>query len=642
MSWYRTGKINLTNGSRDVVGVGTDFVQNISPGFALLAPDGKLYEIASVTAAAAVRLADPYQGADAVDASYAVLQMTGFVQQLSTAVTDLISRYGEVLLAFESGELVGSGLQLKGVLNSEADLPATPALGDAYLIGTSLYVFAGVTGWKSQNIAGVTPKGAWAAETAYAVNDLVNYAGAQYRRKVAGMSANAPSLDAANWGLFVDRGATGPAGVTPRGPWDAGLAYAINDLVAYGGSQYRRKSAGTTPGDPAADDANWELFVKKGQDGTGSVVSVNGAGPDGAGNVVVPIPVRSVAGKTGDGTGNVVLDVADVSGAAPLSRVGDAGSVAFRNRIINGDMRIAQRSAGAIAAGQSGYPADRHLFVSSLGTVNIARSASAPPGFFGSSSMSVSAAATASAGQYIQLQHKIEGLNVADLGFGTASASQCVLAFWVNSSVVGNYYVGIRNSALTRSFIVKYTINQANTWERKVMVIPGCTDGTWLLDNNTGFIVTWDLGSGSDFQGAAGAWQNGLASCGADRANWIGTAGASFLLTGLQLEPGSIATPFERRPYGVELGLCERYTRVANIEQRVYGAGAGATYSAPYPFPTMRATPTATQIAAGSTINASSATLSMYTSSLGLSTLVPAAAGDCYVTARSYLLTAEL
>jgi hypothetical protein len=323
-TWYRIGTISLTNGQKQITGVGTDFVQNINPGFALLAPDGRLYEIDSISAAGAALLVDPYQGATIASANYAILQTTGFVQQMAVAVTDLISRYGFLLTAFDTGQLVGAGLNIKDILLSEANLPGSPAVGDAYFIGTAIYVFTGSSGWKHQSVAGVIPTGAWNANTVYAYNNLAGYGGAQYRRKTDGASASAPDADPVNWEVFVQRGAIGPAGVTPRGAWNAGTAYVLNDTATLKGSQYRRIVAGTTATSPENDAVNWELFLSKGLDGLGAVVTVNGKGPDGAGNVAL---VKADVGlSNADNTSDVNKPVSTAMAGELAGKVNKAGA----------------------------------------------------------------------------------------------------------------------------------------------------------------------------------------------------------------------------------------------------------------------------------------------------------------------------
>lgn len=290
MSWYRTGTISVNNGASAITGVGTLFVSNIKEGYALLAPDLSVYEVANISSDTSFDIVGTYRGSNVTGGVYAIFQTQGYVRDLLNQVTDLLNTFGAFRDAYNNGDLVGTGLELKGILNSPADLPPSPAEGDAYLIGTSIYVYTTGDGWKNSNIAGVIPRGVWSAGTAYAYNDLVTYQGAQWRRIVAGTSAGNPATDTTNWAIFVskgDTGDTGPAGVNPRGVWNALTAYAVSDLVTYFGSTWRRIVAGTTATPPDVDTTNWAVFAAKGVDGTGAVSTVNSIGPDLSGNVVI-------------------------------------------------------------------------------------------------------------------------------------------------------------------------------------------------------------------------------------------------------------------------------------------------------------------------------------------------------------------
>jgi hypothetical protein len=233
----------------------------------------------------------------------------------------------------------------------------------------------------------------------------------------------------------------------------------------------------------------------------------------------------------------------------------------MRNRIINGDMRIDQRNAGAAVT----PAADSHIIdrftagITQASKMTFQQSSIAPAGFNNSLSVTVASAPTVGASDWFGFFQKIEGYNVADFGFGAAGASTVTLSFWVRSSVTGTYGGSLMNSAQNRSYPYNYTISAANTWEKKTVSIAGDTAGTWLTTNLTGFLLVWSLGAGSTFLGTANAWgtTNALGTSG--QINWVTNAGATFYITGVQLEPGTVATPFERRSYGAELALCQRY-----------------------------------------------------------------------------------
>jgi hypothetical protein len=237
----------------------------------------------------------------------------------------------------------------------------------------------------------------------------------------------------------------------------------------------------------------------------------------------------------------------------------------FKNRIINGAMVIDQRNAGAsvtINAASYTYTVDRWAALGQAadGVYTVQRSATAPAGFTNSLLATVTTAdASIGASQYYVLKQAIEGLNVADLNLGTANAATVTLSFWVRSSLTGVFSGSITNSAYNRAYPFSYTINAANTWEQKTVTIAGDTTGTWLSDNGAGIIVYMDLGSGSANKGTANAWAgSGLVGV-TGSVNLIGTSGATFYITGVQLEKGSTATSFDYRPYSAELALCQRY-----------------------------------------------------------------------------------
>jgi len=234
----------------------------------------------------------------------------------------------------------------------------------------------------------------------------------------------------------------------------------------------------------------------------------------------------------------------------------------FKNRLINSDMRIDQRNAGAsVTTANNAYTLDRWRFgLSYDGTVTVQQSSVAPSGFNNSLLLTVTSPDTSiGASQFFGFRQRIEGYNVADLGWGTADAKTVTLSFWVRSSVTGTFVATLTNSADNRLYPATYTINSANTWEQKFITVAGDTTGTWLTDNGIGLQCQFYLALGSNFLGTANAW-NGSGIYGpTGMTNWTGTSGATFYITGVQLEKGSVATSFDYRPYGTELALCQRY-----------------------------------------------------------------------------------
>ena len=258
---------------------------------------------------------------------------------------------------------------------------------------------------------------------------------------------------------------------------------------------------------------------------------------------------------------NAITDASGGSTASINGYTPTVSNMAGRNRIINGDMRIDQRNAGAAVTTTNAFPVDRFkVAVGTDGAFSAQQDSSAPDGFVSSLKFTTTTAdASLGATQYTSILQNIEGLNVADLGWGTANAKTVTLSFWVRSSLTGTFGGSVRNSALDRSYPFNYTISVADTWEYKTVTIPGDTSGTWLTTTGVGIGIIFGLGVGSTFSGTAGAWAgaNYLTATGATSV--VGTSGATFYLTGVQLEAGSTATPFEHRQYGQELALCQRY-----------------------------------------------------------------------------------
>jgi hypothetical protein len=248
-----------------------------------------------------------------------------------------------------------------------------------------------------------------------------------------------------------------------------------------------------------------------------------------------------------------------------------------KNRIINGDMRIDQRNAGAAVTATGLFPVDRFPVThSSDGAFSAQQDSSAPAGFNNSVKFTVTTAdASIGATQILLLRQFIEGNNIADLGWGTANAKTVTLSFWVRSSVTGTFGGSIGNNANDRYYSYSYSISSADTWEYKTVTIAGDTSGTWLTDTGIGIRVYFSLTAGADRVQAAGSWQTtgGFIAGSTGQVQLLETLNATWYITGVQLEVGSVATPFERRPYGTELALCQRYFQYAIDARQNVAAG---------------------------------------------------------------------
>jgi hypothetical protein len=265
------------------------------------------------------------------------------------------------------------------------------------------------------------------------------------------------------------------------------------------------------------------------------------------------------------------------------------GSLGFRNRIINGAMSVHQRGGTISASGTvNTYGLDRFALRTTSGSavVSMQQSTIAPAGFYNSLLCTVTTAdASLAAGDLTVLHQKIEGVNVADLGWGTANAQTVTISFQVRSNVTGTYGVGVANNDNNRSYPSTFTINAADTWETKTLTIPGDTTGTWNIGTtSTALYVFFSLSAGSDFTGGTtNAWNAADRRGASGQVNWAATLSNTFYITGVQLEAGSVATPFERRDYGRELIMCQRYCIVyggtSGYERFGSGPAAATTYS---------------------------------------------------------------
>lgn len=247
-----------------------------------------------------------------------------------------------------------------------------------------------------------------------------------------------------------------------------------------------------------------------------------------------------------------------------MTAMGNSGaSYEFVNRIINGAMVIDQRNAGASGTAL-GYTVDRFAYdasqASKLTWQQNAASVTPPTGFSNYLGFTSSSAYSVTSGDYFYLYHRIEGFNTADLAFGTANASSVTLSFWVRSSLTGTFGGALRNGASSYSYPFTYTISSANTWTKVVITVAGPTAGTWVgATNGIGLQVVFGLGAGTTYSGTAGSWSSNNYVTATGAQSVVGTNGATWYLTGVQLEKGSSASAYEYRDYTRELTMCQRY-----------------------------------------------------------------------------------
>jgi hypothetical protein len=275
-----------------------------------------------------------------------------------------------------------------------------------------------------------------------------------------------------------------------------------------------------------------------------------------------------------------VNSITDGSGGATATINGytpTASNMGGKNRIINGDMRIDQRNAGAAVTGSTGFPVDRwYIGNGTDGSYSAQQETDAPEGFVHSLKFTTTTAdGSLTTTQNIIVGHKVEGFNASDFDWGTASAKTVTLSFGVKSSLTGTFGGSIRNNATNRSYPFTYEISSANTWEQKSVTIVGDTSGTWEKGNLTGLWIAFGMGAGPDRSGTDGVWNSNNNTSATGAVSVIGTLSATWQITGVQLEAGSVATPFERRSYGQELALCQRYFQKM-VEPNLSGYAPGS------------------------------------------------------------------
>jgi len=286
-----------------------------------------------------------------------------------------------------------------------------------------------------------------------------------------------------------------------------------------------------------------------------------------------------------------------------------SNNTTFRNRIINGAMVIDQRNAGASVTPTNGqYLVDRFTTaLTQASKFTAQQSTIAPVGFTKSLKITSSSAYSVLSTDYFGIGQVIEGFNVADMGWGTANAKTVTLSFQVYSSLTGTFGGAIFNDAANRSYPFTYTISSANTWTTASVTIAGDTTGTWATNNSGGMKIYFNLGTGSTYSGTAGAWAGTFYLSATGATSVVGTNGATWYVTGVQLEAGSTASSFEYRSYGTELALCQRYCFRATSYD--LGRVQDATYTfGGIRFPvTMRASASYTASSGTYTVNAGSA-----------------------------------
>jgi hypothetical protein len=256
-----------------------------------------------------------------------------------------------------------------------------------------------------------------------------------------------------------------------------------------------------------------------------------------------------------------------------------------KNLIINGAMQIAQRGTSASTlSGSNTFKADRFFGFSNVGTTTYEVASDAPTGFVNSVKYTQTSGGTIASTSYLALVHRLEGHTTSHLDWGSADAKTITFSFWVKSSVTGSFSFSCLNGGTTHSYLASYTVNTANTWEKKTITIDGPTVGTWATDNTNSLQFFFNLGYGSTYTNStANTWQaSGYYGLSTDTNTFASTTNATWQITGVQLEVGESATEFEHRPYGTELSLCQRYYQFidgAEYSNEAIWSSFGASYN---------------------------------------------------------------
>lgn len=304
-------------------------------------------------------------------------------------------------------------------------------------------------------------------------------------------------------------------------------------------------------------------------------------------------------------------------------------TLSFKNRFINGNMTIDQRNNGSLVTGANNttntYMTDRwkNNVISGGGACSAQRVVDAPSGFQHSLKLTVTTTDDCStATDRYDIAQIVEGVNIVDFALGTSSAKTFTVSFWVKSSVTGTYSFSVCTASADANYVSTYTINQANTWEYKTITVPPCTFGTWDItpgSSQGGMFCRWSLGAGSNISTSTlNTWTNVNKTNLSGGTNWISNSGATFQITGCQLELGSNASSFEYRPYATELLLCMRYFQYFYPPQHRYFTSttitSGVTVSTERLSVPMRVAPSLTQLGNATTCTLVNIASNSYTS----------------------------
>ena len=276
-------------------------------------------------------------------------------------------------------------------------------------------------------------------------------------------------------------------------------------------------------------------------------------------------------------------DLADLGNKTSLDEINDAydaGALSNRNLIINGSILLDQRNGGSATTPTADQTVTLDRFKARLNNASkysVQQVTDAPSGFLKSLKVTSASATTVGTNDFYQIATPLEGYTTNVLAQGSSTAKQYTLSFWVKSSLTGTFGGAYSNNQGNRFYAWTYTIDAANTWERKSITITGSTDGYWESTNGAGLHIYWTLGAGSGVQTSAGVWGTSFKRGATGTTDVVATNGATWQITGVQLEVGDTATPFEHRSYGDELAKCQRYFELLDYSGSVGNAISNST-----------------------------------------------------------------
>ena len=331
----------------------------------------------------------------------------------------------------------------------------------------------------------------------------------------------------------------------------------------------------------------------------------------------------------------------------------NADTYLFKNRIINGGFQIAQElGSTSVTPTATQYTVDQwSAGLSQASKLTFQQVTDAPAGAKNSLKVTVASQYSPISTDVFCVTQPIEGNNITDFQWGTSGALTITTSFQVKSSITGTFSVSIANGAANRSYVATYTISSANVWTPLAVTIPGDQTGTWATDNTIGLNLVFDLGYGSNFNATAGSWQAGSYRNTSGSIKFVNqSAGATWQLAQVQLEPGTLQTIWDIRDYVHELLMCKRYTRWVPFSMNfaAYTAGSGNAILVPFDVE-MRVTPSFSSLtsdpAASQAVGNSSGNsfLPTYSSTTGaLASVTAGAAGQAWVYGYRALATARM